>query len=73
LWAWVARRPALYHALVEMKARFLGWIGGERGRFRSLPLASGWTQARDMPAPEGRSFHALRAERQRAQGHNRQR
>jgi len=66
LWAWVARRPALYHELVELKARLLGWLGRDRGRFRALPLASGWTQARDMPAPEGRSFHSLWAERQRA-------
>jgi L-lactate dehydrogenase complex protein LldF len=65
LWAWVAQRPALYHALVEIKARTLGWIGKHRGRFRSMPLATGWTRARDMPAPEGRSFHALWAKRQR--------
>ncbi|HTQ32895.1 MAG TPA: lactate utilization protein LutB domain-containing protein, partial [Stellaceae bacterium] len=67
-WAWVAQRPALYHRLVELKARMLGWIGGQRGRFRSLPLAAGWTAVRDMPAPEGRSFHALWAERQRGRG-----
>jgi L-lactate dehydrogenase complex protein LldF len=66
LWAWVAQRPALYHDLVELKARLLGWFGKSRGRFRALPLASGWTQVRDMPAPEGRSFHSLWAERQRA-------
>jgi L-lactate dehydrogenase complex protein LldF len=65
LWAWLAQRPALYHALVELKARMLGWIGAPRGRFRTLPLASGWTLVRDMPAPEGRSFHSLWAERQR--------
>src|SRR6202790_2210449 len=65
LWAWVAQRPELYHGLVELKARFLGWIGRHRGRFRSLPAASGWTQARDMPAPEGRSFHSLWAARAR--------
>ena len=64
LWAWLAARPALYHALVEAKARLLGWLGRDRGRFRSLPLASGWTLVRDMPAPEGRSFHSLWAERQ---------
>ncbi len=40
--------------------------GATRGRFRSLPLAGGWTSVRDMPAPEGRSFHSLWAERQRA-------
>jgi L-lactate dehydrogenase complex protein LldF len=66
LWAWVAQRPALYHELAELKARLLGWFGKSRGRFRALPLASGWTQVRDMPAPEGRSFHSLWAERQRA-------
>ena len=64
-WAWVARRPELYHRLVETKARLLGWLGRPHGRFRSLPLAQGWTLTRDMPAPEGRSFHSLWAERQR--------
>jgi L-lactate dehydrogenase complex protein LldF len=63
LWAWVARRPALYHALTEIASRALGWAAGRRGRFRSLPLAAGWTVVRDMPAPEGRSFHSLWAER----------
>ena len=65
LWSQVARRPALYHALAETASRLLGWAAGRRGRFRSLPLAAGWTQVRDMPAPEGRSFHSLWAERQR--------
>ncbi|MGE5271670.1 MAG: LutB/LldF family L-lactate oxidation iron-sulfur protein [Thiohalocapsa sp.] len=65
LWAMVAARPALYHALTELAGRVLGWCGGARGRFRSLPLAAGWTRVRDMPAPEGRSFHSLWAERQR--------
>jgi len=68
LWAWVAQRPRLYHALAEAKCRFLGWAGGRHGRFRWLPLAGGWTRVRDMPAPEGRSFHALWAERQRQRG-----
>jgi L-lactate dehydrogenase complex protein LldF len=63
VWAWVAQRPALYHALVELAGRVLGWLGRDRGRFRSLPLATGWTVARDMPAPEGRSFHSLWKER----------
>lgn len=63
LWAWLVQRPALYHAFAEIAGRVLGWIGRERGRFRFLPLASGWTLVRDMPAPEGRSFHSLWAER----------
>src|SRR5271156_2071820 len=63
LWSWVARRPALYHALTAVASRALGWAGRSRGRFRSLPLAAGWTGVRDLPAPEGRSFHSLWAER----------
>jgi L-lactate dehydrogenase complex protein LldF len=43
----------------------LGFFGRPRGRFRFLPLAGGWTQGRDMPAPEGRSFMSLWAERQK--------
>jgi L-lactate dehydrogenase complex protein LldF len=65
VWAWVARRPVLYHALVALASRALGWAGGKRGRFRTLPLAAGWTAVRDMPAPEGRSFQSLWAEQRR--------
>src|SRR5437762_2382886 len=54
VWAWVVRHPALYHALAETASRALGWASGRRGRFRTLPLAAGWTGVRDMPAPEGR-------------------
>src|SRR5271165_39307 len=68
VWAWVARRPTLYHALAEVASRALGWAGAGRGRFRSLPFAAGWTAVRDMPAPEGRSFHSLWAERSKAAG-----
>src|SRR5438874_5781578 len=70
LWAWLATRPALYHAVAGLAGRVLGWAGSGRGRFRSLPLAAGWTLGRDMPAPEGRSFHSLWAERQRPNGAN---
>src|SRR5438094_3491049 len=53
VWAWVAQRPALYHALTEIGSRMLGWAGAARGRSRALPVAAGWTSVPDMPAPEG--------------------
>jgi L-lactate dehydrogenase complex protein LldF len=65
LWAFAARRPALYRQLSALAARGLGFFGAGRGRFRALPLAGGWTDVRDMPAPEGKSFMTLWAERQR--------
>jgi L-lactate dehydrogenase complex protein LldF len=68
IWAFFARRPELYHAAAEIGARLLAIFGRRRGHFRTLPLAAGWTQVRDLPAPQGRSFHALWAERRRRGG-----
>ena len=65
VWAFFVQRPELYHRLAAIGMRVLGAFGRGRGRFRSLPLAGGWTGVRDMPAPQGRSFHSLWAERQR--------
>ena len=56
-WAFLARRPALYRFVFDNVARVLGFLGRRRGRFRWLPLAAGWTDTRDMPAPAGESFH----------------
>ena len=56
-WAFFARRPRLYRFATRIAMRVLGRAGAVRGgRFESLPLASGWTRGRDMPAPEGRTF-----------------
>lgn len=56
-WAFFARRPRLYRFATRIAMRVLGRAGSVRGgRFESLPLASGWTRGRDMPAPEGRTF-----------------
>ena len=58
LWALVARRPGLYRLATRAAAFALGLAGGRGGRFRRLPLASGWTAGRDLPAPEGETFFA---------------
>ncbi len=65
LWAFLARRPALYRWATALGARLLGALGRRRGRFSALPLAGGWTAYRDLPAPTGKTFHQLWSERRR--------
>jgi len=65
LWGWFARRPAAYRLATRVAARVLGWMGRKRGRFHSLPFAGGWTDGRDLPAPEGETFFARYARLQR--------
>jgi L-lactate dehydrogenase complex protein LldF len=55
-WAFFAARPRLYRLATAIAMPALGNLGRGRGRFRSLPLAGGWTRHRDLPAPEGRTF-----------------
>jgi L-lactate dehydrogenase complex protein LldF len=64
-WGFLARRPRLYHLAARFAALGLSTLAGSRGAFRSLPLASGWTRHRDLPAPQGRTFQQLWAEQQR--------
>ena len=65
LWAWVARRPALYRLATRAATGVLGLFGRGKGVFRSMPLAGGWTAGRDLPVPEGGTFMARYAKTQR--------
>ena len=59
LWGWAARRPAIYAMISAIGARLLAWMGGAEQRIRKLPFGGGWTDGRDLPAPQGRTFREL--------------
>ena len=59
LWTWVALRPALYQLLTRPAMSLMAWLGGRKGSFKRMPMASGWTRVRDLPAPQGSTFQAL--------------
>jgi L-lactate dehydrogenase complex protein LldF len=62
-WAFLARRPSIYRMATAIGVAILGRIGRRKGRFRRLPMAGGWTTARDLPAPQGRTFQRMWASR----------
>ena len=64
-WAFFARRPRLYGLATSIAARLMALAAGGRGRFSRLPLASGWTRHRELPAPQGGTFQQLWAKRQK--------
>jgi L-lactate dehydrogenase complex protein LldF len=59
LWAFAAKRPWIYRIAARAAARLLEWRAGGSNRVRSLPLMRGWFAVRDLPAPQGRTFHDL--------------
>mgnify|MGYP001193151005 CR=1 FL=1 len=67
LWAWFAQRPKLYAWATRVGMRYLRKRADAQGMIHKLPLGGGWTQGRDMPAPAGRTFRDLYAERKNPQ------
>lgn len=68
IWAFFAKRPALYRLATRIGARLLRNFAGGKGRLARVPLAPpvlthGWTDMRDLPAPSGKTFHALYRQR----------
>ncbi len=67
-WSFAARRPWLYHGGTRLAMAALGWLGRAKGRFRTLPLAGGWTVSRDLPAPSGKTFQTQWQQRKKRAG-----
>ncbi|MCI4661927.1 MAG: lactate utilization protein [Neomegalonema sp.] len=66
VWGFFARRPSLYHFGTRLGIWAMRqWFGG-KGRTARLPLAGGWTEHRDFPAPQkGGTFQQQWARAQR--------
>ena len=67
IWGYVARRPVLYAALTRVGVKVLRWMQSANGTVKSLPMAKGWSEYRDMPAPSGTTFRELYAQKNKPQ------
>jgi len=56
--AWLLGHPRTYHLTTGLAISILAWLGRKKGSFKSLVMANGWTDQRDFPAPQGRTFMA---------------
>ncbi|HJV83465.1 LutB/LldF family L-lactate oxidation iron-sulfur protein [Noviherbaspirillum sp.] len=63
IWAFVAKRPALYRLATRIGVRLMRFMAGDKKTISKLPGASGWTDYREMPAPSGKTFRELYKER----------
>ncbi len=59
LWGWLAQHPRLFTTAMRINARVLKRMANKSGMIRSLPFGGGWTDRRDFPSPEGRTFREL--------------
>ncbi|MEI9888589.1 MAG: lactate utilization protein B [Rhizomicrobium sp.] len=57
LWAFAAKRPALYRLGASIAARVLKMLG-RGGVVHAMPFRNGWFAVRDFPVPQGRTFQA---------------
>ena len=55
-WFIIAMRPLLYRFVFSLLIAILAFLGKKKGFFRKMPFLGGWTQNRDLPAPEGGTF-----------------
>ena len=63
LWGFAARNPRLYAFGTRLATRYLKWLAGGKDRIQVLGMVPEWTKGRDFPAPEGKTFRELYAQR----------
>ena len=68
MWAFAALHPRLYALGTKIAVRVLRMLSSSTGLIHRLPFDPGWTQGRDIPAPEKKTFRELYAEQRSEQG-----
>ncbi len=67
-WKFFVTRPRLYAFATRVGARIGAMWGGKNGLIHKLPGIDGWTDGRDMPAPQGKTFREMYAEKLKSEG-----
>ena len=63
-WSFAVKRPKFYAFMSRLGVRVGAMLGGKEKLIHRLPGLDGWTDGRDMPAPQGKTFRELYKERQ---------
>jgi L-lactate dehydrogenase complex protein LldF len=62
-WGFAVKRPKFYAFMTRVGVRLGAMLGGKERLIHRLPGLDGWTDGRDMPAPQGRTFRDLYKDR----------
>ena len=65
LWKWFVLKPRLYGFFATLTVRIMATLHFGKRRFRYFPFATAWTRYKDLPSPEGNTFHTLWRARQK--------
>ena len=68
LWAMAAKMPWLYRLGTRIALPMMRLWARGKPSIASMPLAGGWTAARDLPTPPAQSFMAQYAQKEKGQG-----
>jgi L-lactate dehydrogenase complex protein LldF len=58
-WAWLALHPKIYALSTRIAVRLMRRASGHDKLLHNLPGARGWSDGRDFPAPQGKTFREL--------------
>ncbi|PLW74998.1 LutB/LldF family L-lactate oxidation iron-sulfur protein [Cohaesibacter celericrescens] len=64
-WAFLATRPRLYHWAMGLGMGVMKHLAPKTGLMQKLPMTGAWTKHRELPAPEGKTFQQMWADKEK--------